>query len=183
MKKILLQLIIFAFAHSAKAQCWQSISCGVAHSMAIKVDGTLWAWGFNVLGQLGDGTTINKNIPTPIGTATNWQTVSAQRYYTMAIKTDGTLWAWGVNSNGQLGDGTNINKNIPTQIGTATNWQKINSAGFHNLALKTDGTLWAWGLNGFGKVCWYNHNSDENESTRTFFNHDNRKIQYFSSSF
>ncbi|MFA5794636.1 MAG: hypothetical protein WC980_06170 [Candidatus Brocadiia bacterium] len=123
-----------------------------AHSFAIKTDGTLWAWGDNRSGQLGDGTTISKNIPTQIGTNTNWQTIALGFNYTIAIKTDGTLWSWGGNYYGQLGDGTTTDKNIPTQIGIDTNWQTV-AAGFgYTIALKTDGTLWSWGRNDFSQL-------------------------------
>ncbi|WP_298136975.1 T9SS type A sorting domain-containing protein [Flavobacterium sp.] len=126
---------------------WQSISSSNDFCIALKTDGTLWAWGRNDYGQLGDNTTIYRNIPTQIGTDTNWQSVSVGHYHCMAIKSNGTLWGWGWNSNGKLGDGTNINRLVPTQIGIATNWQKVDAGFNHSLAIKTDGTLWAWGTN------------------------------------
>ena len=117
------------------------------HSVAIKTDGTLWSWGHNSQGQLGDGTTVNKLSPIQIGTSANWSRVAAGDEFTMAIKTDGTLWGWGLNVNGALGDGTNLNKTVPTQIGTANNWSKISAGAWYTIAIKTDGTLWGWGLN------------------------------------
>jgi alpha-tubulin suppressor-like RCC1 family protein len=136
------------------ANNWASITDGNNfHSLAIKTDGTLWAWGFNSQGQLGNGTTVNKNAPIQIGSATNWSKIVARGSRTLAIKTDGTLWAWGSNSYGELGDGTNINRNVPTQIGTATNWASITAGNNgHTLAIKTDGTLWAWGYNVYGQL-------------------------------
>jgi len=82
---------------------WIYVSAGYSHTVAIKTDGSLWAWGRNNLGQLGDGTTINRNRPTRIGTNTNWASVSSSLEHTVAIKTDGSLWAWGRNNLGQLG--------------------------------------------------------------------------------
>jgi alpha-tubulin suppressor-like RCC1 family protein len=76
---------------------WQSISARNEYTIALKTDGTLWAWGRNGYGQIGDGTTINKATPTQIGTAINWQSISAGGSHTIALKTDGTLWAWGQN--------------------------------------------------------------------------------------
>jgi len=100
------------------AQCWQQVAAGIDHSVAIKSNGTLWAWGRNQGGQLGDGTNTDRNAPVQIGTADNWHHVAAGETHTLAIKSDGTLWAWGYNFYGELGDGTNTNKNIPVQIGT-----------------------------------------------------------------
>lgn len=135
------------------AQCWQFIDAGFSHTVGIKSDGTLWTWGLNSNGQLGDGTNTNKNIPTQITNENNWQLITAETNHTIALKTNGTLWAWGNNVYGQLGDGTNTNKNIPTQIGIDSNWQFISSGGGdHAFALKTDGTLWGWGDNFSGQL-------------------------------
>ena len=137
-----------------KAQCWDTLSSGNAHSLGIKTDGTLWAWGNNNDGALGDGTLIEKHIPMQIGTSSNWKQISSGANYNLAVKIDGTLWAWGDNLYGQLGDGTTVDKLIPIQIGTATNWKQISTAegGAHSMAIKTDGSLWAWGWNGFGQL-------------------------------
>ncbi len=117
-------------------------------SFGIKSDGTLWAWGDNSLGQLGDGTQIMKLIPIQIGTSNNWIQVLAGNGHTIANKSDGTIWSWGDNSFGQLGDGTTIAKLVPTQIGSSNNWLSVSSLGSsHTLALKSNGTLWAWGKN------------------------------------
>ncbi|RXM49744.1 MULTISPECIES: T9SS type A sorting domain-containing protein [unclassified Chryseobacterium] len=126
---------------------WKAVAVGVFHSIALKTDGTLWAWGFNATGQLGDGTTIWKKIPIQIGTDTNWKSISVGANHTLALKTDGTIWAWGYNSSGKLGDGTSIDKLVPTQIGTASDWTSVFAAVNHSLAIKNNGTLWAWGDN------------------------------------
>jgi alpha-tubulin suppressor-like RCC1 family protein len=132
--------------------CFKQVSAGAFHNIAIKTDGTLWAWGYNAFGELGDGSVIDKITPIQIGRDNNWASISAGGYHTTAIKTDGTLWAWGNNSNGELGDGTTANKNSPTKIGTANNWASISAGENHTIALKTDGTLWAWGLNEDGQL-------------------------------
>lgn len=131
---------------------WKSISSEEdGHTLALKTDGSLWAWGENGHGELGDGTQIDKNYPVRIGTENNWKIVMAGTNYSLAIKTDGSLWAWGINSNSALGLGTpNSISLTPTQVGTATDWTAIQSGSFYSsstFALKTNGTLWAWGYN------------------------------------
>ena len=139
-----------SITYSPTTTNWSSVSAGYYHTIAIKTDGTLWAWGFNNYGQLGDGTTTNRSSPTQIGSGTNWSSVSAGGYHTVAIKTDGTLWVWGNNGNGKLGDGTTTDRYSPVQIGSGTNWSSVSTGGHHTIAIKTDGTLWAWGYNVYG---------------------------------
>jgi len=97
---------------------WQKVSAGSDHTLAIKTDGTLWAWGANYRGQLGDGTTIQKTVPTRIGTESNWQKIAAGQAHSLAIKTDSTGWAWGFNGSGQLGVGSQVDSDIPKLIFT-----------------------------------------------------------------
>jgi alpha-tubulin suppressor-like RCC1 family protein len=91
---------------------WKYFCAGNGTSFGVKANGTLWAWGVNTNGQLGDGTSINRNIPTQIGTGTNWDTVQARNFSTtMATKTDGTVWYWGENYYGEFGNGTSYDTN------------------------------------------------------------------------
>ena len=144
----LLSLLISGNASAIDPQ----IAAGEFHTVAIKTDGTLWAWGYNAYGQLGDGTTTNRHSPVQIGTGTDWAKVEAGKEYTVAIKTDGTLWAWGANYSGQLGDGTTTWRYSPVQIGSDTNWAKVAAGDRYTVAIKTDGTLWAWGDNYYGQL-------------------------------
>ena len=137
-------------AYSSKFQRINSTATAY-HSFEIR-SGTLWAWGFNSYGQLGDSSTILKHLPTQIGVNTDWFSVSAGYYHSLAIKTNGTLWAWGKNDYGQLGDNTNTQKIVPTKIGTDSNWICVYAGEYHSLGIKANGTLWAWGNNQYRQL-------------------------------
>ena len=130
---------------------WKQVSCGYLNTAAIKTDGTLWTWGFNAQGQLGDNTPDWRSSPVQtVSGGTNWKQVAGGGYITAAIKTDGTLWLWGTNGVGELGDNTRTNRSSPVQtVSAGTNWKQVAGGGSgHTAAIKTDGTLWLWGLNG-----------------------------------
>jgi len=132
---------------------WATVSVGATHTVGVRTDGTLWAFGSNSHGQLGDGTTTGRNSPVRIGTRTDWAAVSAGWGYTLAICRGGTLWAWGQNTAGVTGLGTAAgNTFVPTQVGTQTNWAAVSASWGHSAAVRTDGTLWAWGSNGSGQL-------------------------------
>lgn len=143
---------------------WASVAAGEVHTVAIKTDGTLWAWGYNTYGQLGDGTGFTRATAVKIGTDTNWKSVVAGDYYTVALKKDGTLWAWGRNNVGQLANETVLDKNTPSQIGIDKDWQTISAGATHVMALKSDGTLWGWGGNSLNQV---GDDTDQNKTKAT----------------
>jgi alpha-tubulin suppressor-like RCC1 family protein len=131
---------------------WKQISGGWRHTAGIKTDGTLWLWGYNLLGQLGDNTIVSKSSPVQtIAGGTTWKQVSCGSYHTAAIKTDGTLWTWGGNGNGVLGDNTRTHRSSPVQtVAGGTNWKQVSCGDYHISSIKTDGTLWSWGYNNYG---------------------------------
>jgi alpha-tubulin suppressor-like RCC1 family protein len=133
---------------------WKQIASGTYHTEAVKVDGTLWCWGYNNQGRLGDNTTTNRSSPVQTVTfGTNWKQVSCGYHNTAGIKTDGTLWNWGYNYNGQLGDNTIVSKSSPVQtVAFGTNWKQVSSGYYNRAAIKTDGTLWCWGKNSYGQL-------------------------------
>ncbi|MCL2680592.1 MAG: hypothetical protein FWF11_03865, partial [Coriobacteriia bacterium] len=133
---------------------WATVSAGNGHSLAIKADGTLWAWGDNWFNQLGFfPATVPQPTPTQVGTDTNWTQVSAGNDCSLAIRSDGTLWAWGNSQNGRTGLGTAWgNQVIPEQVGTDTDWAAVSAGASHTLAIKADATLWAWGSNWGGQA-------------------------------
>ncbi|MCL2155094.1 MAG: hypothetical protein FWH53_05465 [Leptospirales bacterium] len=125
---------------------WKTVSVGNNYTIAIKDGGSLWAWGDNEYGQLGDGTTTTHST-SPVNIGTDWKTVSAGINYTIAIKDDGSLWAWGSNNYGQLGNGTTTDRTSPVKIGIDTDWKTVSAGYGYTLAIKEDGSLWTWGSN------------------------------------
>lgn len=134
---------------------WKSVngSAGALSIAAVKTDGTLWAWGDNIFGQLGLLNVTSRSSPVQVGTLTNWQSAIISREHCLAIKTDGTLWAWGHNNNGQLGLSDIAHRSSPVQVGSLTNWKYVTVTGEDtSYAVKTNGTLWAWGDNTYGQL-------------------------------
>lgn len=125
-----------------------SASAGADFTVALKADGTLWTWGDNLYGQLGDGTYTSRSTPAQVMEGVT--TVAAGVGATAAIRTDSTLWTWGDNLFGQLGDGTQDSRPTPQQI--LTDVSAVNLGGYHAAALRTDGTLWMWGSNIDGQL-------------------------------
>lgn len=129
---------------------WKRVSIGYTQgTIAIQTNGTLWAWGYNINGQLGLSDTVNRSSPVQVGTAL-WKNVYCGYNGALAIQSNGTLWAWGYNAFGQLGVSDLTNRSTPVQIGADT-WLEI-SRWNHSLGIKTNGTLWAWGKNNYGQV-------------------------------
>ncbi len=131
----------------------QVASEGLYHSLALKSDGTVWAWGWNEYKQLGDGTITSRVVPVKVSGITGVVQVAGGQYHSLALKSDGTVWAWGHNPFGQLGDGTTDDKATPVQVSGITGVAQVASGGFgHSLAVKLDGTVWAWGYNNTGQL-------------------------------
>ena len=148
------------------------------------VGDTLWAWGHNSYGRLGDNTITNRSTPvTTFAGGTNWKQVSGGARHISAIKTDGTLWTWGRNSFfGQLGVNDSTQRNTPvTTFAGGTNWKQVSCGGYHTTAIKTDGTLWAWGYNALG-VVGDNTGIDRSTPVTTFAGGNNWKYLGFGSS-
>jgi alpha-tubulin suppressor-like RCC1 family protein len=122
------------------------------HTLVLKADGTVWAWGKNTDGQLGNGTTTNSNVPVQVTGLTGIVAIAGGEYHSLAIKNDGTAWAWGRNDMGQLGDGSTVNKTTPVSVSGLTGIKSIRGGRYFSLALKNDSTVWTWGENLYGQL-------------------------------
>ena len=128
-----------------------TIAAGSAHTVALRSDGSVMAWGSNDGGRLGDGTTIDRLTPVPVSGLTGVIAIAAGNTHTLAMKSDGTVWAWGSNYAFQLGDGTSTERVLPVQITGLTGIVAI-SASSHSFALKNDGSVLSWGRSDFGQI-------------------------------
>lgn len=128
-----------------------AIAAGGGHTLALKSDGTVWAWGLNTSGQLGNLSNVNSSIPVQVNSISTVTAIAAGDAHSMALKADGTVWAWGGNVSGQLGNGFATNTNTPVMAGISA-VKSIKGGTSHSLALKLDGTVWAWGLNSDGQL-------------------------------
>ena len=139
---------------------------GGRHTMVLLADGSVWTWGSNVAGKLGNNQSsanysdnsfdsylpIKVHGPNNVGYLNSIIAVSAGEGVNTALRSDGTVWAWGDNEFAQLGNGTTNNAWTPVQVSGLTNVVAISGRAYHTLALKADGTVWAWGWNGYGQL-------------------------------
>jgi alpha-tubulin suppressor-like RCC1 family protein len=146
----------------------KAIAAGFYHSLALKNDGTVWAWGYNLWGQLGTGNNNNSNVPVKITTLSGMTAIAAggtgasnEGSHSLALKNDGTVWAWGWNYYGQLGNGTNTDSNSPVQVSGLGGIKAIAAGGWHSLAVTTGGLAKAWGYNSYGEL-GNGHNANSN---------------------
>ncbi|MCA9329731.1 fibronectin type III domain-containing protein, partial [Candidatus Saccharibacteria bacterium] len=151
-----------------------TVAAGYSHTLVLKNDGTVWSWGRNNVGQLGDGTTVDRILPVQVKdpTGNNFlqgiTAVAGGAQHSMALKNDGTVLAWGHNSFSQLGIGSTANRSLPTVVsgpagaGALSGISKIAAGVSSSLALKNDGTVWSWGRNFTGAL---GDNSTSSRST------------------
>jgi len=141
---------------------WKKISEGETFSVALKQDGTIWVWGQNISGILGDGsgTTTILEHPTQMGTDTDWVDIAVGRWFILAKKSNNDLYGWGDNDYGNLGNGNNTDQYTPILM--ESNVASFSAGYHHSMIVKTDGTMWGTGYNDWGclgmgtSVGWYN---------------------------
>jgi alpha-tubulin suppressor-like RCC1 family protein len=132
-----------------------AIAAGGLHGLALAADGTVWAWGRNSNGQLGDGSTTDRATPQAISGLSDVIAIAAGYEHSLALKADGTVWAWGDNWSGQIGDGTGGDANDrhePVHLATLSNVVRISAGQYHSLAIDANGDLWAWGHGSSGQI-------------------------------
>jgi alpha-tubulin suppressor-like RCC1 family protein len=131
-----------------------SIACGDDYNLALKADGSVWAWGYNSYRQLGSSDTIwARAAPGLVTGLTNVIAVAGGAYHSLALKSDGTVWSWGRNTQGCLGNGSATGTQAtPGQVADFDHVIAIAAAKTHSLALKSDGTVWSWGDNSAGQL-------------------------------
>ena len=131
---------------------WAQVSIGNEHVLGIQTDGSLWAWGNNSFGELGNGTQVSSDHPVQIGSDKDWRAISAGNHFCIAIKNDGSLWAWGDNQFGQLGDSTFLKRIVPVPIRKDKKWKQVDAGYKHVLAIDSDKKLYRWGNNASSPV-------------------------------
>ncbi|KPA15359.1 BNR repeat-containing protein, partial [Candidatus Magnetomorum sp. HK-1] len=137
-----------------------AIAAGDRHSLALKSDGSVWAWGGNTYGELGQDSITQSYFMAPVqvkginasGFLSGIIEIAAGYQHNLALKSNGTVVAWGFNNNSQLGDYSATDKYSPVLVSDLTNVQTIEAGGLHSIAVKRDGTVWTWGYNGSGQL-------------------------------
>jgi alpha-tubulin suppressor-like RCC1 family protein len=120
---------------------------------ALRNDGTVWTWGDNASGQLGDGTLTQRNAPVKVLNLTGVTAIATANAHMVALRNDGTVWTWGYNASGQLGNGTtSAYSTTPVRVAGLTGVVRIAAGAHHTLALRNDGTVWGWGSNSYGQT-------------------------------
>ncbi len=141
-----------------------AIGAGRTHSLALKSDHTVFAWGNNTVGQCSSMANVLQYTPVPVpnpqmtGNLTDISAISAGYFHNMALKSDGSVCAWGINEYGQLGDNTNSNRSTPVQVlgsggtGSLSGILAVTAGNYNSFALKSDHTVVAWGINDRGRL-------------------------------
>jgi len=129
-----------------------AVAAGWDHTVALDSNGSVWTWGWNKYGQLGNDSTTDLGTPVRVSNLSNVVAVAAGHYHTVALKSDGTVWTWGGNGNGQLGNGSKTDRSMPEQVPSLSHITAVAAGGSHTVALESDGTVWSWGSNDFGQL-------------------------------
>lgn len=141
------------------------IAAGFKHFLILRKDNSVWSWGLNSAGQLGDGTFEEQQYPVRVAKLINIKAISAGASYSVALDQDGSVWAWGKNNEGQLGIGNNQNQSLPQKVHGLPPVIGIAAGASHIVALVSDGAIWAWGGNDHGQL-GIGSNMDQNKPVK-----------------
>ena len=130
----------------------QTLAAGDSHGLAVKADGTAWAWGLNSYGQLGNNSTTNSTVPVQVSGLTAAVGVAGGTAHSVAVKSDGTVWDWGRGSDGQLGNNTTSDSHVPVQVSGMSGAVGVAARADTSIAVKSDGTVWGWGSDAQGQL-------------------------------
>jgi alpha-tubulin suppressor-like RCC1 family protein len=135
------------------ATTWKAPTAGLRHFCGLQGTGTLWCWGQNTDGRVGDGTTTRRAAPVQVGAGTDWTAVGAGESHTCGIRAL-AMYCWGSNDDGMTGANTaTASYSSPTAVsGTNNNWASVSVGANHTCGIRTTGTLWCWGLNSTGQL-------------------------------
>src|SRR6266542_2388187 len=130
----------------------QTIAGGAQHTVVATPAGSVYTWGSNTSGQLGDGTTTAHKTPDVVSGLSGVTAVAAGQSHTLVLKSDGTVWAWGANSYGQLGDQSTTQRTSPVQVYGVSSVVAIAAGDYHSVALTSSGSVYVWGRNINGQI-------------------------------
>jgi len=143
---------------------YSKIYCGYRHTLAMRGDGTVWAWGDNSYGQIGDGSAASRSSPVSVVGGHSFVEIAVGPYFNIGRKVDGTVWAWGQNTMGQLGVGDAVNRTSPTSVIGRHSFIGVAAGASHTVAIKANGEVYFWGstgsshLSGVRTGLWGNNN-------------------------
>jgi len=164
LKHIFILMFALSFLKDLRADSptsgFSAVSVGGGHTLALMPDGSLWAWGNNRFGQVGNGSRVNQAAAVKVGSG--FSAIASGGSHSVALKPDGSLWTWGANFSGQLGLGPIGHQSQPLQVAIPAKLIAVSAGGSnqfyfeqglgHTLALDDEGRLWAWGQNGHGQL-------------------------------
>ena len=134
---------------------WLTAAGGGGYSLALRRDGSLWAWGVYTEGRLGLGDCQDRFAPSRVGHDNDWRLLAAGSGHGAALKEDGSLWTWGSNAMGQLGLGDSAKRDSPCRVDDSRDWETVACGTYHTAALRRDGSVWIWGCLGRrAQIAW-----------------------------
>jgi len=130
----------------------RALAAGVSHGCGLQGDGTAWCWGANESGQLGDGTTQDRDSAVKVATDTRFSTLVGGLSHSCGLSADGGAFCWGRNLNGQLGDGSRTDRSRPAPVAGDRTFETLTAGWNHTCGLNASGRAFCWGLNGQGEL-------------------------------